>query len=127
MIKFIHDGGLYFTGPQTVLLLVILGLTARKVIDLYVNIDTPVAAQKKGINAILQIGVFCFFFGVLGQATGILRALHAIEQAADISPAIIFKGFQVSMHSPVYGLGIFLISLIAWSVLKNRLDATVDE
>ena len=111
-----------FTLPQTICLVVICLLILKKVGDVYVHTDLPRAKKSKMINAILQLGIFSFFFGVFGQALGILQALRAIEQAGDVSPAMIFGGIKVSMYAPVYGLGIFLVSLVAWSILKNRVD-----
>lgn len=120
MYEILVRGGLPFTGPQTVLALVMLALIAKKGLDLFVWPDQPLEEHRKMLTAILQIGIFAFFFGVLGQALGIMMALQAIREAADISLAIVLDGFGISMIAPVYGLIIFLVSLASWSVLQYR-------
>jgi biopolymer transport protein ExbB/TolQ len=55
--------------------------------------------------------------GILAQTIGIYQALVAIQQMGNVSPAIIFGGFKVSMIAPMYGLIIFVITLIIRLVL----------
>ena len=123
MFSFLVEGGLLFTGPLTLCGLAVVALTFRKAMDVFGGDDLSLAERKRGLHAILQIGLFSFFFGILGQAVGILGALKAIEQTGTVSPAMLSGGLQVSMIAPVYGLVIFLIALAAWSLLSNRLAA----
>lgn len=126
MFSFIFEGGLYFTGPLTLCGLAVLGLTIRKTIDLFGKGEASHQERKRGLNLIFQVGLFSFFFGLLGQAVGILGALKALEQIGEVAPAMLFGGLRVSMISPVYGLAIFLVALIAWMVLSNRLESLED-
>jgi hypothetical protein len=48
-------------------------------------------------------------------------AFSEIEKAADISPGIVFRGIQVSMISTLYGIIIYLISIIIWFTLSMTL------
>lgn len=127
MYEILVRGGLPFTGTQTVLAFVMVALIAKKALDLYVWPDQPLQGHRKMLTAILQIGIFCFFFGVLGQALGIMMALQAIRAAADISLAIVLEGVEVSMIAPVYGLVIFLVGLASWSILHYRYNTLVEE
>lgn len=94
------------------------GLTA---LGLTVKIFADKASGKQSTKytpgSILVAGSLSFMLGILAQAIGIYQALIAIQAAGDVSPAIIFGGFKVSMIAPMYGLIIFVLTLIIWLVL----------
>ena len=75
-------------------------------------------------NCLLKsIGLFGMITGILGQMVGLFSAFSAVEQAIDISPAIMAGGLKVSMITPIYGVLIFLISYLLWflvDVLASR-------
>lgn len=71
------------------------------------------------LNYILIFGSLALVIGILGQGIGLIQAMDIIEKAGDISPALLAGGFKVSLIAPLYGLIIFLISLIIWVVLKE--------
>jgi len=121
MPDFIVEGGPFML-PLTVLALLSIAVALKKGIDFYVRDDPGSGNHRGSVNAILQIGIFCFFFGVLSQAVGLYQALGAIVAAGDVSPALIFGGLRVSFIAPIYGLVIFLFTLAAWSVLKYKVD-----
>jgi biopolymer transport protein ExbB/TolQ len=73
----------------------------------------------KGLVYILLFGSMAFIWGVLGQAVGMFEAFAAIQQAGDISPALIAGGFRVSMIAPLYGLFYFILSIPFWVVLRE--------
>ncbi len=105
-------------GPLFMTLISLAGLTA---LGLTVKIFTDKATGKQSVKytpgSILVAGSLSFMLGILGQAIGIYQALIAIQAAGDVSPAIIFGGFKVSMIAPMYGLIIFVITLIIWLML----------
>jgi hypothetical protein len=71
------------------------------------------------LNYIILFGSLSLIFGILGQGIGLFYAMEAIQEAGDISPALIAGGFRVSMITPLYGILIFILSLIFWGVLKE--------
>jgi biopolymer transport protein ExbB/TolQ len=112
--------------PLTVFGAAALLLALKKGVDVFVNADRPASRHRPTINAVLQIGIFSFFFGILGQALGLLEALQVIEQLGPISPSLVAGGVKVSMITTVYGLLIFLVSFVAWAVLKYRNETLED-
>ena len=114
-------GGVFMT-PLTLLGIGAILLTAKKVVDVYVNAEQPAAKHRSVVNIILQLGVLSFFVGVLSQAIGLIEAFQVIEQIGSVSPAMLAGGLKVSMIASVYGLIILIVSFVCWSVLKNRLD-----
>ncbi len=119
------SGGMFMT-PLTMLGIGIVLITIKKVVDVYVNEDEPLSKHKSSVNLILQLGILTFFVGILSQAIGLIDAFHAIEQIGAVSPAMLAGGLKVSMIAPVYGLLIMILSFIAWSALKYRVDAIED-
>jgi hypothetical protein len=73
----------------------------------------------KGINYILMFGSLSFIFGLLAQAIGMFQAFEAIQQAGDISPALVAGGLRVSMIAPLYGVFWFILSIPIWVVLHE--------
>jgi hypothetical protein len=73
----------------------------------------------KGNNYILMFGSLSFIFGLLAQAIGMFQAFEAIQQAGDISPALVAGGLRVSMIAPLYGVFWFILSIPIWVVLRE--------
>jgi len=86
------------------------------------NENTTIAS--KGISQIMHLGIFAAVFGIFGQCIGLFQAFMAIEEAGDISPAMIFGGLKVSMITTLYGLLIFLVSFLIWAGLKQKVVTT---
>ncbi len=86
------------------------------------NTSSPEKGQRlfrKGRD----IGLLGLITGILGQLIGFYSAFSVLETGVDISPAMIYGGIKVSMITTLYGIAIFLISLIIWfagSVILER-------
>jgi biopolymer transport protein ExbB/TolQ len=88
-------------------------------------------SKKSSLEAVLRrigygksIGLFAMITGILGQLIGFYQAFSAIENAGDISPALVYGGIKVSMITTLYGISIYLISLMIWfsfSVIIERI------
>jgi hypothetical protein len=63
-----------------------------------------------------SIGLFAMVTGILGQLIGLYTAFSVLETAADISPSMVYAGLKVSMITTLYGIAIYLISLLIWFV-----------
>jgi hypothetical protein len=66
----------------------------------------------KNKNIVLLIGFISLLFGKFSTYLGVIGAFDAIEAAGDISPSLVMGGIKVSLTTYVYGLIIFIISLI---------------
>lgn len=89
--------------------------STKKVVHLFVH----KTITKSGLGLILLFGSLAVVTGLLGQAIGLMMAFNAIQVVGDVSPALLAGGLRVSLIAPVYGLIIFVISLIIWGVLKE--------
>lgn len=61
-----------------------------------------------------SIGTFALVTGILGQLIGLYSAFSVIESGMDVSPAMVYGGIKVSMITTLYGVFIYLISLLLW-------------
>ena len=66
----------------------------------------------KNKNIVLFLGFISLLLGRLGTFLGVTGAFDAIEAAGDISPSLAMGGIKVSLTTSIYGLIIFIISLI---------------
>ena len=68
-----------------------------------------------------EIGIAAFVVSILWTLLGLYQAFGAIMRAPDISPIVIFGGLRVSLISTIYGMVIYLISLIIRIIQKPRI------
>ena len=122
MSDLFYAGGM-FMWPLAFLGLAALVIAIKKAADVFGDPEEAASYHRPMINAVLQIGIFSFFFGILSQAIGLIGALQAIEMMAEISPSMLAGGLRVSMIAPVFGLLIFLGCFAFWSILKYRNEA----
>lgn len=108
IIEWHIQGGIRYMLPLSILLIVLMIISVICIYRLKKKQHVPVW-MTKGIR---QIGLFSFFFGLLGQILGLSSGLGAIEAAGDISPGILAGGLKVSFYPTTYGLLILLIALV---------------
>lgn len=109
-MNFIMEGGPIFMVPLLLLLIVIIVLFVKGLKD----------NSEKTKNLLKELSLFSFVFGVLGFIIGMLGALEAISQAADISSQILAGGLKVGLLSPTFGLVIFLIGKLFSIILISK-------
>ncbi|MCF8378655.1 MAG: MotA/TolQ/ExbB proton channel family protein [Bacteroidales bacterium] len=117
MFNLFQTGGPLFMGILTLMLFIILALFfyyLYLIIKLeYKDLDQTL----KRLSFLKTGGVIALVTGFLGQMVGLHYAFTAIEAAGDVSPSILAGGLKVSMIAPIYGLLIFLISYLLWTIL----------
>lgn len=102
----------YAGGPLFMTLISLAGLAALGFLVLIVkNRLTGTDANQQHLQGLVIAGSLAFILGLLGQAIGMYQAMAAIQQAGDVSPAMMAGGFQVSLIAPIYGALIFVITL----------------
>jgi len=68
-----------------------------------------------------EIGLFALAVGVLGSVVGFIQAANDIAAAGDIAPRIIWSGMLVAVITTLYGLLIYLVSLVIRIIQKPRI------
>ena len=67
------------------------------------------AVLKKGVK---EIGLLVLAMGFLGQLIGLMGAFEGIEAMGGVSQSMLAGGLKVSSITSIYGLLIYIISLI---------------
>jgi hypothetical protein len=69
-----------------------------------------------------EVGLFALVFGIFSFLVGMSVGAEAISKAADVVPQhIIWGGFRIATIAPVYGLIIYMVSLIIRIIQKPRI------
>jgi len=115
MFTFFIEGGLAFMSVLTVLLVAIF------------------FAAWKAPRWVKEIGLFALLFGFLGTMLGFYQLLTALRDIAVsqgegvsnlgslIPPQILCSGLKVTMNTSIYGICIYLVSLVVRVVQKPRI------
>ncbi|MDF1574335.1 MAG: MotA/TolQ/ExbB proton channel family protein [Bacteroidales bacterium] len=110
-------GGSLFMSILTILLVIIVAVSVYFVL----SISSGKAVSKEGfryqLKYVKSLGLFTMITGILGQLIGLFSAFTAIEEAADVSPAMLAGGLKVSMITSLTGIIIYLISILIWFLL----------
>jgi hypothetical protein len=115
MIDLFYKGGPLFMGILTIIFLIMLSLSAAL---FFRGASVGGKVDLISSDLIKQIGLFALIFGIFGQLLGLYQAFNAIQQMGTVSPALLAGGLQVSMITTIYGVIIFMCSL----VLKMAVD-----
>ncbi|MCU4174776.1 MotA/TolQ/ExbB proton channel family protein [Carboxylicivirga sp. N1Y90] len=84
--------------------------------------NSNVAESLQQLKYGKSIGLFALIMGILGQLIGFYEAFSILEQVESISPAMIYGGLKVSMITTLYGILIYLCSLILWFIFSLMLE-----
>ncbi len=76
------------------------------------------AVLKKDVK---EIGLLALALGILGQLIGLMGAFEGIEAMGGVSQSILVGGLKVSSITSIYGLLIYIVSLIV-QVVKRFLN-----
>ena len=68
-----------------------------------------------------EIGIIALVVGVLSFLIGFFNAAGEVEKAGGISQHVVWGGFRVAIISTMYGLFIYLLSLIIRIIQKPRI------
>lgn len=109
-------GGPLFMSILTLLLII---LCAWIIYHLFVYFKIKQLNTDKCLRLIKygkSIGLFALITGIFAQLIGFYQAFSAIEKANDISPAMVYGGIKISMITTLYGILIYLLSIVLWFV-----------
>ena len=104
-------------GILTFTLIVMIAWAIYQFLPALLKSDVDYATVKARLKHIKTIGTFAAVFGVFGQLIGLFQAFSIIEEMGDVSQSLLAGGLKVSLISTIYGILIFLISIILWFVL----------
>uniref|UniRef100_UPI0040485214 MotA/TolQ/ExbB proton channel family protein n=1 Tax=Roseivirga sp. TaxID=1964215 RepID=UPI0040485214 len=120
---------LFFLGSKLLMGILTVVVTAM-IIQSVVSIRTIMANQvnektPQKIRLVREIGLFAFMVGILASAIDLMGAFSAIEMAGDVSPSLLAAGLKFTLIAPVYGLMIYVLSLIIWFALNWKVNKMI--
>lgn len=121
-------GGTLFMSILTILFVIMIAWFLYHLIAVYNfrQLSPETVLRRFGYGK--SIGLFAMITGIFGQLIGFYEAFSVIEHAVDISPGMLYGGIKVSMITTLYGISIYLISLMIWFlasiVIERKLDKT---
>lgn len=103
-------------GALTLVLIMMVAWTLYHFLPVLTKKEIDVSKITARLKYIKTIGAFGLVTGILGQLIGLYFAFGAIEKAGGVVPAILSGGLKVSLIPTIYGIFIFLFSLLIWFV-----------
>ncbi len=117
MKELFYTGGPLFMGILTTLLVILLTITVYFIVVMVSGKSTTRKNFRHQLTYLKSLGLFTLITGILGQLIGLMMAFTAIQEAMDISPAILAGGLKVSMITTLYGISIYMVSILIWFLL----------
>jgi len=78
-----------------------------------------------------SLGLFSLIIGITGQMIGLSAMFSTIEEALlsgkDIVPELVYGGIRVTMIVTIYGMLIYLFSLLLWFVATMLIERKTDK
>jgi hypothetical protein len=112
-----YMGGPLFMGILTALLIILLAVTVYFATTIASGRASGKPNFRHQLTYLKSIGLFIMITGILGQLIGLMEAFKAIERVGDISPPIMAGGLKISMITTLYGILIYLFSILTWFLL----------
>ena len=79
-----------------------------------------VIASNKRKHLVRSLGLLAFIVGLLSSFLGIYSAIAVIEQVGNASPTIVAGGVKIALTTFIYGIFIFVVSIVLDIVNKNK-------
>ncbi len=110
-------GGVEYMHPITLLFLFNLGVIAFVIF----NHSKRKSIDKKWIETIKHLGGLALAVGTIGTLISLFFAFNALEASKEVIPfPVIMGGLKVALINILYGLFIFLISMVVYVAMKLK-------
>ena len=119
-------GGPLFMGILTLLFFIVISLSSFSFYLIIRKDYKDIDQIRKRLLYIKGFGVLALVTGVLGQLMGLFQAFGVIEQAGDISTSLLAGGLKVSLITTLYGIIIFIVSMLKWIGLDWLLSRDIE-
>jgi biopolymer transport protein ExbB/TolQ len=120
-------GGPLIMGTITLILIVMIAWAVYHFLPVLINKETDLAKALSRLKYIKTIGSFGMVSGILGQLLGLYQAFDFLEVHGDISQSLLAGGLKVSLIPCIYGLLIFLLSLLFWMVFDYHVVKKIEK
>ena len=129
MKKLFFMGGPLFMGILTILLIITTAWIIYHFIIAYKSKQTDKEKLLRKIGYGKSMGLFTMIVGIVGQMTGLYAMFSVIEdvikESLEIKPVLIFGALKVTMICTLYGILIYLLSLVLWFIASMIIEKKV--
>jgi len=115
-MKLFYMGGPLFMGILTAILIIMIAWAVYHFLPVLTGKEINFSSTKSKLKHIKTIGTFALITGILGQLIGLYQAFGIVEKMGDVSQSLLAGGLKVSTIPTLYGIFIFILSLILWIV-----------
>jgi hypothetical protein len=126
MKQLFFEGGPQFMGALTILLVI---TTTWFIYHFTISYNSKKINKEKLLRIFAygkSMGLFALVTGISGQMMGIFNMFLAIENTIkngeEVIPALVFGGIKVTMICTIYGMIIYLLSLLLWFVASMIIE-----
>ena len=109
-------GGAFFMGILTLLLIITTAWIIYHFVKAY---NSKQANREKYLRRIeygKSMGLFTMVVGILGQIMGFSGMFSIIAEVDVVIPKLLYEGIRTTLICPIYGILIYLFSLLLWFV-----------
>jgi len=122
MIRFLIEGGIVFMSILTLLFLLILGLSLYTYISEIRSKKLNRGKAKSLLKLIKSVALFALVFGVFSQILGLVDIFsYLANKNVNVASSILAKGIRITFHPTMYGLIIYLTSILISIGLKYQI------
>ncbi len=115
-MKLFYMGGPLFMGILTAILIIMVAWAVYHFLPVLTRKEINFSSTKSKLKHIKTIGTFALIFGILGQLIGLYQAFGILEKMGNVSQSLLAGGLKVSTIPTLYGIVIFILSLLLWLV-----------
>ena len=120
---FLVEGNLWFMGTLSLLFLVILSFSVVAATHGFRSPSTHSERIKKQISYIRSLALFTLVFGIFGQILGLVDVFdYLAHKDSQLAASILAKGIKITFWPTIYGVIIYLVSILITLGLKYRVD-----
>ncbi|HKI89116.1 MAG TPA: MotA/TolQ/ExbB proton channel family protein [Draconibacterium sp.] len=115
-MKLFYMGGPLFMGILTAILIIMVAWAVYHFLPVLTGKEINLSGTKSKLKHIKTIGTLALIFGIFGQLIGLYQAFDVLMKRGDVSQSLLAGGLKVSMIPTLYGIIIFILSLLLWLV-----------
>jgi len=118
---FLVEGNLWFMGTLSLLFLAILSMSVVTAMLGFKSPSTNVDKIEKLIGYIRSLALFTLVFGIFGQILGLVDVFdYLAHKDSQVAASILAKGIKITFWPTIYGIVIYLVSILITLGLKFR-------
>ena len=118
---FLVEGNLWFMGTLSLLFLAILSISVVTAMLGFKSPSTDADKIKKLIGYIRSLALFTLVFGIFGQILGLVDIFdYLAHKDSQLAASILAKGIKITFWPTIYGIVIYLVSILITMGLKFR-------